>query len=224
MAATYVRHRPFVAGKGESRSPAAMRNQDVGCDVCGRRHSRRYAVSPVSLAERAAKPHTLPAPGGAGMVIRGDRVMVGLQRVVSATVLTAALALSATAYAQAPAGAPATTQAPAVAAPAKAEPRILIYFNEFSAYLTPRAKAIIAKAAKDAKATDAKAITVQARASATGTVQTNKYLAMTRASIVADELEADGIEPGMIQQQPIGQTGSSDPSVFNRRVDIIIEH
>jgi hypothetical protein len=28
----------------------------------------------------------------------------------------------------------------------------------------------------------------------------------------------------MVQQEPIGQTGSSDPSVFNRRVDIIIEH
>ena len=90
--------------------------------------------------------------------------------------------------------------------------------------MSPRAKTIIAKAAKQAKATGAQSITVQARASATGTVQTNKYLAMTRASIVADELEADGIEPQMVQQEPIGQTGSSDPSVFNRRVDIIIEH
>ena len=132
---------------------------------------------------------------------------------------------------RAPSGAPAATPAPAAAtappaapAEAKAQPRFLIYFNEFSAYLSPRAKTIIAKAAKQAKATGAKSITVQARASATGTVQTNKYLAMTRASIVADELEADGIEPQMVQQQPIGQTGSSDPSVFNRRVDIIIEH
>jgi outer membrane protein OmpA-like peptidoglycan-associated protein len=45
---------------------------------------------------------------------------------------------------------------------------------------------------------------------------------MTRASIVADELEADGVEPAMVEQQPIGQTGSSDPSVFNRRVDIVL--
>jgi hypothetical protein len=27
----------------------------------------------------------------------------------------------------------------------------------------------------------------------------------------------------MIRQEPIGQTGSSDPSVYNRRVDIILE-
>ena len=108
------------------------------------------------------------------------------------------------------------------AAEAKTIPRYLVYFDEFSAYLSPESKAKIALVAKQAKAEGIKMITVQARASATGTVQTNKYLAMTRASIVADELEADGIAPTMIEQEPIGQTGSSDPSVFNRRVDIIL--
>jgi outer membrane protein OmpA-like peptidoglycan-associated protein len=115
---------------------------------------------------------------------------------------------------------------PAAASPAETSasvPRYLVYFTEFSAYLSPRAKKIIADAARRAKETDAKTITVQARASATGTVQTNKYLAMTRASIVADELAADGVAPAMVEQGPIGQTGSSDPSVFNRRVDIIIK-
>jgi OmpA-OmpF porin, OOP family len=102
-------------------------------------------------------------------------------------------------------------------------PRYLVYFDEFSAYLSPRSKRIIAQAAKQAKAERAAAITVQARASATGTKETNMYLAETRSSIVADELEADGIPRSMIKQQPIGQTGSSDPSVRNRRVDIIIE-
>ena len=141
-----------------------------------------------------------------------------------------ALALSIGAGAQAPAGAPAAASPPATAAPpaaaeAKApQRRYLIYFNEFSAYLSPRAKTIIAQVAQKAKDTGVKSITVQARASATGTVQTNKYLAMTRASIVADELEADGISAAMVQQEPIGQTGSSDPSVFNRRVDIILHN
>jgi outer membrane protein OmpA-like peptidoglycan-associated protein len=118
-----------------------------------------------------------------------------------------------------PAGAHAQTNP---AAEAKTIPRYLVYFDEFSAYLSPESKAKIALVAKQAKAEGIKMITVQARASATGTVQTNKYLAMTRASIVADELEADGIAPKMIGQEPIGQTGSSDPSVFNRRVDIIL--
>jgi outer membrane protein OmpA-like peptidoglycan-associated protein len=64
---------------------------------------------------------------------------------------------------------------------------------------------------------------VQARASATGTAETNKYLAQTRSSIVTDELEADGITRSLIRQEPIGQTGSSDPTVYNRRVDIILQ-
>ena len=161
--------------------------------------------------------------------------MLRFRQTFSVMLLASALAVSVAAKAQSPSGAP-TTPPPAAAAPApapanaaapaapeaEARQRFLIYFNEFSAYLSPRAKAIIADAARKAKATGATSIAVQARASATGTVQTNKYLAMTRASIVADELEADGIEPAMVQQQPIGQTGSSDPSVFNRRVDIIL--
>jgi len=101
--------------------------------------------------------------------------------------------------------------------------RFLVYFDEFSAFLSDEAKTIIADAAKRARETGAKAIVVQARASATGTSETNKYLAQTRSSIVADQLVEDGIARTMIKQEPIGQTGSSDPTVYNRRVDIILE-
>jgi len=102
-------------------------------------------------------------------------------------------------------------------------PRFLVYFEEFSANLSDEAKSVIADAAKRAKETGAKGIVVQARASATGTAETNKYLAQTRSSIVTDQLEADGITRSMIRQEPIGQTGSSDPTVYNRRVDIILQ-
>ena len=102
-------------------------------------------------------------------------------------------------------------------------PRFLVYFDEFSANLSDEAKSVIADAAKRARETGAKAIVVQARASATGSAETNKYLAQTRSSIVTDQLVADGIAPTMIRQEPIGQTGSSDPTVYNRRVDIILE-
>jgi outer membrane protein OmpA-like peptidoglycan-associated protein len=151
-------------------------------------------------------------------------MMAGVRRVFPGVLAAAALALCAAASAQTPSGAPAAPAPAAAAAPAVPSqlPRFLVYFNEFSAYLSPRSKEIIAKAAKEAKTAGATSLTVQARASATGTQQTNKYLAMTRASIVADELQADGIDPGMIHQEPIGQTGSSDPSVFNRRVDIVL--
>ena len=108
-------------------------------------------------------------------------------------------------------------------APTAEFPRFLVYFDEFSANLSDEAKATIADAAKRARDSGAKTIVVQARASATGRPETNKYLAQTRSSIVTDQLEEDGIARTMIRQEPIGQTGSSDPSVYNRRVDIILE-
>jgi outer membrane protein OmpA-like peptidoglycan-associated protein len=111
----------------------------------------------------------------------------------------------------------------APSAATQSNPRFLVYFDEFSAFLSDESKTIIADAAKRARETGARGIVVQARASATGTPETNKYLAQTRSSIVTDQLEADGIARTMIRQEPIGQTGSSDPSVYNRRVDIIIE-
>ena len=101
--------------------------------------------------------------------------------------------------------------------------RFLVYFDEFSAFLSDEAKKIIADAAKRARESRARRIVVQARASATGTAETNKYLAQTRSSIVADQLEADGIARTIIRQEPIGQTGSNDPTVTERRVDIILE-
>ena len=113
--------------------------------------------------------------------------------------------------------------------------RFLVYFDDFSAFLeqqtreqikpflSDEAKTIIADAAKRARVAGARRIVVQARASATGRAETNKYLAQTRSSIVTDQLEADGIARTLIQQEPIGQTGSNDPTVTERRVDIIIE-
>src|SRR5437667_7417698 len=123
-------------------------------------------------------------------------------------------------------GLAATTAASAQTTPntMRAEtPRFLVYFDEFSANLSDEAKAVIADAAKRARESGAKAIVVQARASATGKPEPNTYLAQTRSSIVTDQLEEDGVARTMIRQEPIGQTGSSDPTVYNRRVDIILE-
>ncbi len=123
-----------------------------------------------------------------------------------------------------PAFAAATAAGAQTTTAAKGEvPRFLVYFDEFSANLSDEAKAVIADAAKRARESGAKAIVVQARASGTGKPETNTYLAQTRSSIVADQLEEDGVARTMIRQEPIGQTGSSDPTVYNRRVDIILE-
>lgn len=101
--------------------------------------------------------------------------------------------------------------------------RFLVYFDEFSANLTPDAHAVLADVAKRARETNSRAVRIEARASATGSPTANQRLAETRSQVVADELRADGLSPAMLRQVPIGQTGTGDPSVAERRVDIVLE-
>jgi len=101
--------------------------------------------------------------------------------------------------------------------------RFLVFFDEFSANLTPAARTVIADAARRARETNSRAIRIEARASATGSPEANRRLAETRTQVVADELRADGLSPAMLRQVPIGQTGSGDPSVAERRVDLVLE-
>jgi peptidoglycan-associated lipoprotein len=108
-------------------------------------------------------------------------------------------------------------------APATDNGRFLVFFDEFSANLTPEAHKVVADAVKRVRETGTRSVRIEARASATGSPVANQRLAETRSQVVADELAADGISPAMLRQVPIGQTGSGDPSVAERRVDIVLE-
>jgi outer membrane protein OmpA-like peptidoglycan-associated protein len=99
--------------------------------------------------------------------------------------------------------------------------RFPVYFDEFSVTLTAQARGVIADTAKQARDGNARAIRIGARASAPGSPTANKYLAMARSQVVADELARDGVDAALVRQVPIGQTGSEDPSVAERRVDIV---
>ena len=107
--------------------------------------------------------------------------------------------------------------------PAADNGRFLVFFDEFSANLTPEAHKVVADAVKRVRETGTRSVRIEARASATGSPAANQRLAETRSQVVADELRADGISPAMLRQVPIGQTGSGDPSVAERRVDIVLE-
>jgi outer membrane protein OmpA-like peptidoglycan-associated protein len=65
-------------------------------------------------------------------------------------------------------------------------------------------------------------VRIEGRASATGSPVANQHLAETRTQVVYDELQKDGINPASLVQAPIGQTGSGDISVMERRVDIVL--
>jgi outer membrane protein OmpA-like peptidoglycan-associated protein len=100
--------------------------------------------------------------------------------------------------------------------------RYLIYFDEFSARLGPDARNVIAEAASKAKEYGAKTVRIEGRASATGSPVANQRLAETRAQVVYDELQKDGVDPTTMAQAPIGQTGSGDTGVTDRRVDVVL--
>jgi len=101
--------------------------------------------------------------------------------------------------------------------------RFLVFFDEFSANLTPEAHVVIADAARRARETRSRVVRIEARASATGSAAANQRLAETRSQVVTDELMKDGLSPAMLRQVPIGQTGSGDPTVAERRVDVVLE-
>jgi len=111
---------------------------------------------------------------------------------------------------------------PRAQAPQEGE-RFLIYFDEFSANITPQAQGVINDAAAKAKVTHPKAIRIEARASATGSPAANQKLTETRAQVVADALQKDGLDPASFRQVAAGQTASDDTSVADRRVDIVLE-
>lgn len=101
--------------------------------------------------------------------------------------------------------------------------RFLVYFDEFSANITPQAQSVIDQAVAKATATHARAIRIEAHASATGSPTANLYLTETRAQVVADALQKDGISPAMMHKVAAGQTPSGDTSVADRRVDLVLE-
>ncbi|HTW54334.1 MAG TPA: OmpA family protein [Stellaceae bacterium] len=113
--------------------------------------------------------------------------------------------------------------APMPAAPSSVEDgRYLVYFDEFSAALSPDAQNVVGTAAQRAREVGAKSVLVQGRASATGSEAANQKLTETRTQVVYDALQKDGVNPTIIQQQPLGQTTRTDTSVMDRRVDIVL--
>jgi outer membrane protein OmpA-like peptidoglycan-associated protein len=107
-------------------------------------------------------------------------------------------------------------------APSPEDSRYLVYFNEFSANLSDEARDVIATAAKRIHEVGIKTVRVEGRASATGSASANQYLTETRTQVVYDALQKDGVDPTIIQQQPLGQTTTTDTSVMDRRVDIVL--
>lgn len=100
-------------------------------------------------------------------------------------------------------------------------PGYLVFFTARSADIDAPAAGVIAAAAAAAKEAPDKPVRVIGYANIVGTPQDDVVLSQLRAQRVTDALVADGVAPGRITHEGLGQTGK-DPGVADRRVEIDI--
>jgi outer membrane protein OmpA-like peptidoglycan-associated protein len=103
-------------------------------------------------------------------------------------------------------------------------PAYQVFFEEFSADISPEARTIIDSAAIEAKRRHTTVIRVEARGNANGSSDATMKIAETRAAVVRDALLSDGIANSSILLVPLGQLGTTDTGVMPRRVTITLEN
>lgn len=87
---------------------------------------------------------------------------------------------------------------------ARSNGHYLVFFDQFSANVSPSAKDIISRAATDAIRRQPNVIRIEARANAAGSADATMKIAQTRAAVVRDMLVADGVSAAILQIVPIG--------------------
>lgn len=125
---------------------------------------------------------------------------------------------------------PPMADAPAVAPvpAAEAARTYLVFFDWDKADLTPRARQVVAEAARATTRTQVTRIEVNGFTDASGTAGYNRGLSVRRAQAVANELVRDGVPRAAIGTQGFGETNPLVPTAAgvrepqNRRVEIIL--
>jgi cytochrome c oxidase subunit 2 len=110
----------------------------------------------------------------------------------------------------------------AVAAPARAEQKFIVFFHAWSAELDPAAQDVVAAAANQARANPAMRVDVVGFASTQGSRQANLYLSLLRAQIVTDKLADAGIAPARIARVGEGSVNAVGSAEEARRVEIVL--
>ena len=126
---------------------------------------------------------------------------------------------------------PPPVEAPAVAAAppaAEAARTYLVFFDWDRSELTPRARQVVAEAARATTRTQVTRIEVNGYTDTSGTAAYNQGLSVRRAQSVANELVRDGVPRAAISMQGFGQTHLLVPTASgvrepqNRRVEITL--
>lgn len=100
-------------------------------------------------------------------------------------------------------------------------PPYMVYFQERSTQLDPRAHDVIVLAAQRAKEAPRARVTVTGYTDSAGSPPADVQLSRDRARIVADSLVANGVAATRIARIGAGQT-NEDPGVASRRVEIAV--
>jgi outer membrane protein OmpA-like peptidoglycan-associated protein len=103
----------------------------------------------------------------------------------------------------------------------KPAPTYVVFFTEHSTSLDAAALKLIADAARDAKTSAPKTVTVLGYTDSAGNATADQELSSERAESVASALIADGVASDMIRREGRGQT-HEDPGVASRRVEIAV--
>ena len=102
-------------------------------------------------------------------------------------------------------------------------PAYVVFFTPQSSEIDTQARAVIADAAKAARADTGQSITVAGYAmpSPYGTPAADFLISRSRSQAVANALVAQGIAQSRIIQQPRGSAGG-EPGLESRRVEIVL--
>ena len=110
----------------------------------------------------------------------------------------------------------------AVAGPARAEQKFIVFFHAWSAELDSAAQDVVAAAANHARANPTMRVDVVGFASTQGSRQANLYLSLLRAQIVSDKLAEAGIAPARIARVGEGSVNAVGSAEEARRVEIVV--
>ena len=102
-----------------------------------------------------------------------------------------------------------------------AQPKVLVFFTHASTSLDDPAQAAVMTAAREANAQGGALVTVAGYAEANGNLTADARLAATRAQLVAQLLQRDGVAASRIQVIPRAPS-NEDAAVGARRVEISI--
>jgi len=100
----------------------------------------------------------------------------------------------------------------------------LVFFHAWSADLTPEAKMIVDQAAARVKAAPPSTVAIAGYTFNDGTLDDNMRLARKRVSVVRDAMVADGVDPKLFLDIPIGPADDGAGKTGDRRTEIRLQY